>query len=255
MTRPLDCSTARLLACRYTHISRGAPGWRRLSSTANRKVEAACRSRVARYVMPSRLSGAPAVSSYHRWFGGLVPAYRLVGFTECRPYPPRTRPPRSKSSVTARLSDDQLLDLLREVLRMHGFLNHRVVDAAEGVPHSATYVKRFGSMKRAYRLAGFSGDPQLGDGKRSPEARRAITSVLSNAQMLSAARRALKKHGKLTRKTIDTSGESPSSTTYLDRFGSMERVYRLIGYRPGVRQQSCIRTRGLSNEQMLEFVA
>ena len=134
-------------------------------------------------------------------------------------------------------------------------LNHRVVDAAEGVPHSATYVKRFGSMKRAYRLAGFSGDPQLGDGKRSPEARRAITSVLSNAQMLSAARRALKKHGKLTRKTIDTSGESRSSTTYLDRFGSMERVYRLIGYRPGVRQQSCIRTRGLSNEQMLEFVA
>jgi hypothetical protein len=137
---------------------------------------------------------------------------------------------------------------------MHGFLNHRVVDAAERVPHSATYVKRFGSMKRAYRLAGFSGDPQLGDGKRSPEARRAITSVLSNAQMLSAARRALKKHGKLTRKTIDTSGESPSSTTYLDRFGSMERVYRLIGYRPGVRQQSCIRTRGLSNEQMLELL-
>src|SRR5579863_7869267 len=88
------------------------------------------------------------------------PRYGLVGFTECRPYPPRTRPPRSKSSVTARLSDDQLLDLLREVLKKQGFLNRRVIDSAEGIPHSATYVKRFGSMKRAYRLAGFLGNPQ-----------------------------------------------------------------------------------------------
>ena len=52
---------------------------------------------------------------------------------------------------------------------------------------------------------------------------------------------------------IDTSGESPSSTTYLDRLESMERVYRLIGYRPGVRQQSCMRIRQLSNERMLEL--
>jgi DNA invertase Pin-like site-specific DNA recombinase len=198
--------------------------------------------------------GMPSVGSYYRWFGGLIAAYRLVGFTECRPYPPRTRPPRSKSSVTARLSDDQLLDLLREVLKKQGFLNRRVIDSAEGIPHSATYVKRFGSMKRAYRLAGFLGNPQLCYGKRSPEARRAATKVLSNAQMLNAARRLLRKHGKLTRKTIDASGESPSSTTYLDRFGSMERVYRLIGYRPGARQQSCIRTRELSNEQMLELL-
>jgi hypothetical protein len=139
-------------------------------------------------------------------------------------------------------------------LKKQGFLNRRVIDSAEGIPHSATYVKRFGSMKRAYRLAGFLGNPQLCYGKRSPEARRAATEVLSNAQMLNAARRLLRKHGKLTRKTIDASGESPSSTTYLDRFGSMERVYRLIGYRPGARQQSCIRTRELSNEQMLELL-
>ena len=162
-----------------------------------------------------RARGVPSVSSYFHWFGGLIPAYRMVGFIGYRAYPHRIRSPRSQSTITASLSDDQLLSLLRSVLNKHGFLNHRVINEAEGVPNASTYAKRFGSIKRAYEVAGFSGDlvfPGLGN---SPEARRALTSVLSDTQMLEALRHVLRKQGKLTRKIIDKSSECPNSGTYL----------------------------------------
>jgi Recombinase len=171
-----------------------------------------------------RARDTPSVSSYRVWFGGLIPAYRLVGFTGYRPHTRQTRPPRNKSSVTARLSDDQLLALLRAVLIRHGFLNRRVIDAAEGVPNASTYAKRFGSARRAYRLAGFLGEPDDGECGYVREARRAATFVRSNKHLLKALRRILRKHGRLTRKIIDASGESASSTTCVGRFGSIGRA-------------------------------
>jgi DNA invertase Pin-like site-specific DNA recombinase len=102
--------------------------------------------------------GLPSAATYHRWFGGLLPLYKLVGFTGHRKWTRRAGPFRSCGAVTMRLSDDDLLDLLRESLREHGYLSRKIIDETEGIPAAATYYVRFGSMKRAYKLVGFPQD-------------------------------------------------------------------------------------------------
>ena len=54
--------------------------------------------------------GAPSAASYERWFGGLIPAYELIGYTKYRRRRPRQHPFRSSHAVTARLSNLELLE-------------------------------------------------------------------------------------------------------------------------------------------------
>ena len=56
-----------------------------------------------------------------------------------------------------RLSDEEMLSLLAALLQEHGGLSAVIIDEASGVPSSATYRKRFGTLSRAYRLVGASG--------------------------------------------------------------------------------------------------
>src|SRR5206468_1613401 len=53
-----------------------------------------------------------------------------------------------------RLSDDDMLARLKGLGRQHPVLSSRLIDAAESMPTSAAYRARFGSLLRAYRLAG-----------------------------------------------------------------------------------------------------
>jgi DNA invertase Pin-like site-specific DNA recombinase len=55
-----------------------------------------------------------------------------------------------------RLSDEEMLDALAALLRERGGLSAVVIDEAEGLPSSAAYRQRFGSLVRAYRLVGAS---------------------------------------------------------------------------------------------------
>ncbi len=55
-----------------------------------------------------------------------------------------------------RLSDDELLELLRSLLRAQGSLSSIVIDEREDMPSSSVYRNRFGSLLRAYRLVGYS---------------------------------------------------------------------------------------------------
>lgn len=54
-----------------------------------------------------------------------------------------------------RLSDDDLLELLRELLSEMGALSSMVIDEREAMPSSAVYRGRFGSLLRAYHLVGY----------------------------------------------------------------------------------------------------
>jgi hypothetical protein len=54
-----------------------------------------------------------------------------------------------------RLSDAELLAKLRTLLETHGTLSAAVIDSADAVPSSCVYRNRFGSLLRAYELAGF----------------------------------------------------------------------------------------------------
>lgn len=173
---------------------------------------------------------ARGVSTYLRWFGGLIETYKLIEYSGYRSYRRSERPFRSRHATTAHLSDDALIECLRQLLQKHGFLSRKVIDEAGGVPSAGTYFKRFGSMARAYGLAGFPARYEYRYERNGRQGSHAITFNLSRKQLLDALRRLLAKQGKLTRTIINDSKETPSSTTYFKKFGSMARVYKLIGY-------------------------
>ena len=57
-----------------------------------------------------------------------------------------------------RLSDDEVLEKLREILGLNGTLSGLIIDEAENCPSSCAFQSRFGSLLRAYALVGFTPD-------------------------------------------------------------------------------------------------
>ncbi|AOE91050.1 recombinase family protein [Ralstonia pseudosolanacearum] len=57
-----------------------------------------------------------------------------------------------------RFSDEELLEKLRNLYRNRGFLSGLIIDETEGMPSSAAYAHRFGSLIRAYQAVGFTPD-------------------------------------------------------------------------------------------------
>lgn len=62
------------------------------------------------------------------------------------------------SARSSKLTDDEMLDGLKEVFEAQGFLSGLVIDEADALPSSSAYRSRFGSLLRAYRLVGFKPD-------------------------------------------------------------------------------------------------
>ena len=58
-----------------------------------------------------------------------------------------------------KLSDADLLELLRRLVEQYGRLSGILIDESEGLPSSSVYRHRFGSLVRAYRLIGY--DPGI----------------------------------------------------------------------------------------------
>lgn len=59
---------------------------------------------------------------------------------------------------SARLSDADMLDVLRRLLAEHGYLTGLMIDEALGCPSSSAYRSRFGSLLRTYSLVGYAPD-------------------------------------------------------------------------------------------------
>lgn len=57
---------------------------------------------------------------------------------------------------SARISNDQMLAILEDLLKRRGSLSGLIIDEASECPSSSTYVSRFGSLIRAYSLVGFT---------------------------------------------------------------------------------------------------
>lgn len=57
-----------------------------------------------------------------------------------------------------RLSDDELLDVLRRLFAERGYLSGMIIDETDHLPSSSAYQSRFGSLLRAYQLVGFTPD-------------------------------------------------------------------------------------------------
>ena len=57
-----------------------------------------------------------------------------------------------------RLSNDEMIAALQQLLQERGFLSGLIIDEAERFPSSSAYQSRFGSLLRAYELIGFTPD-------------------------------------------------------------------------------------------------
>ena len=90
----------------------------------------------------------PTSNTYQRRFGGVLPAYELIGYTTKR------RATRNAADRTKSRSNDELLSLLRKLRRKRGHLSARIIGNAKGLPAASTIVRRFGSMARVHRLLG-----------------------------------------------------------------------------------------------------
>lgn len=55
-----------------------------------------------------------------------------------------------------RLTDEQMLNLLKGLFAQQGALSGIIIDEAEGLPSSSSYRSRFGSLLRAYSLVGYT---------------------------------------------------------------------------------------------------
>jgi DNA invertase Pin-like site-specific DNA recombinase len=55
-----------------------------------------------------------------------------------------------------RMSDTEMLDLLRELRKNAGLLSGLIIDEAEGLPSSSAYRTRFGSLLQTYRHIGYT---------------------------------------------------------------------------------------------------
>jgi DNA invertase Pin-like site-specific DNA recombinase len=91
---------------------------------------------------------------------------------------------------SVRLSDEEMLEKLRGLVKQHGRISGIIIDEAESLPSSSAFRHRFGSLVAAYRLIGH--DPQIDYSfietnqrlrKRHPEL---VASVVSQLQRLGA---------------------------------------------------------------------
>ena len=55
-----------------------------------------------------------------------------------------------------KLSDEEMLEKLRDVLKKHGRISGILIDEADDLPSSAAFRHRFGSLVSAYRLVGYN---------------------------------------------------------------------------------------------------
>lgn len=59
------------------------------------------------------------------------------------------------ANFTIRLTDDQMLDRLRQLRREHGYLSGRIIDNSRSCPGLTTYCSRFGGLMNVYACLGY----------------------------------------------------------------------------------------------------
>jgi DNA invertase Pin-like site-specific DNA recombinase len=62
-----------------------------------------------------------------------------------------------RAKLNGKRSDDELLEMLRGLLKKYGCLTARIILQDKSVPHTTVFAKRFGSLLNAYKLIGYHG--------------------------------------------------------------------------------------------------
>lgn len=165
-----------------------------------------------------RDTSTPSSATYHSRFGGLRRAYQLIGYSERRWTKGITPTGRPRG-----LSDEEMLEALCRLRQERGSLNREIIQRSKNVPSISAYYSRFGSLSKTYQLIGFTPD-------NARERARRGSRFSSNRALLNGLRSLLSEKGRLSRKIIDESEDAPARGTLVRRFGSLRRVYELVGY-------------------------
>jgi NADH:ubiquinone oxidoreductase subunit E len=180
----------------------------------------------------------PSAEAYFRRFGGLKRAFELVGAQH------RMRRGFTRSGRPCGLSNDAMLDALRQLWKEHGYLTEGIIRTSQSAPNVSAYFTRFGSLRNAYRLIGFVPDRER---TRPPRMVRGT----SNEALLDILRNLLRQHGRLSKPIIDGNETGPCHGTIAFRFGGLLRAYALIGYTSHWYGERHVRPHGLSDQEML----
>ena len=121
------------------------------------------------------------------------------------------------ASLTLHKTNEQILDELRALLKAKGMLSAKIIDATPGMASARTIRERFGGVRRAFELIGYSWKNQ---GQKS------------NEEMLDHLRSLLGANGRLSARVIDAPPRLIPLHKIRFRFGSLRRAYELIGYQP-----------------------
>jgi hypothetical protein len=167
-----------------------------------------------------RSRGVPSSAVYLSRLGGLKPAYASIGYKPRRWYRGITRTGRPRG-----LSDDEMLEAMRQLWREQGYLTKDIIGASKSVPAPSAYYLRFGSMLHVYQLIGFKPDSARTRARRSPR-------FASDEVLLNGLRDLLRRRGRLSRRIIDEDTTSPARGTLVKRFGGLLKAFELVGYTP-----------------------
>jgi hypothetical protein len=173
----------------------------------------------------------PAVATYAAHFGSLSNAYAAIGYVA--PQRPRRRlTPEAKEAM---------LDKLRQLYAQHGYISLELVDAAPNVPWGTTYRHHFGSLTRAYALAGLQHTAE--DLRRSAYARSlergtayrvkgrsfGPTSPWRDDDLLALLRRLFARDGYVSCRSLRDDPSLPQVGLYASRFGSFANARERAG--------------------------
>jgi DNA invertase Pin-like site-specific DNA recombinase len=157
----------------------------------------------------------PNVSTYSRKFGTLGKSYARIGYNASAIPPADKRPSRRNSAYTERELTDQLKRLLDE----NGFLTRELIEQSSFTACGRTFSRAFGSLREAYRAAGYERK-----NRNLPKA-----PPLDAIGALHRLKELFDEHGQINAALIDMDRSIPSSRWFALRFGSFAAACEKAG--------------------------
>lgn len=152
-----------------------------------------------------------------RRFGSLRNACRAIGYDP--PYQSL------RDGWQRNLSDDELLDELRRIKTVRGYLTQTIIDEDPRSPSAKYFRERLGSLPEVFRLVGATPRPfsyrkyQNSDG-----------TPLTDEWLLARLSDILGRHGYISQALINSEPSCPRAWYYRSRFGDLLIAYARIGY-------------------------
>lgn len=171
------------------------------------------------------------IGSYVKYFGSVSAAYAKIGYV-----PKRVRWAARPSDFGA--SNDELLRLLRDAHHRHGHLCRELISDDPDLPSSDLYGARFGSVSRAYKLAGLPYAPselaRLAYQRSVARGTAAIgvakrRTVYDPDHLLAVLRDLYARHGYVSARLFKADLKLPPLRAYARTFGSLLKAYEAAG--------------------------